>query len=157
MPSPGHTTLIRLPNGNWNVDSFFDIEYRIDFVGAPGGPLSGRAGSTTGTIRMGPASPRRASCPSRRRRGGPPWSAANPFNPSTEVHFVPSRPAGRLTVYDGIGRRPPLANERFEAGDHGVTWDGRDDAGREMGSGSYFFHLTVDGQFVGTQKAVILK
>lgn len=52
MPSPGHTTLTRLPDGNFNVDSFFDIEYRIDFIGAPGGPFGGMSGSTTGTIRM---------------------------------------------------------------------------------------------------------
>jgi hypothetical protein len=52
MPSPGHTTLTRLPNGNWNVDSFFDITYRIDYIGRPGGPFGGMSGSTTGTIRM---------------------------------------------------------------------------------------------------------
>jgi len=52
MPSPGHTTLTQLPGGNWSVDSFFDITYRIEFSGAPGGPLSGMSGSTTGTIRM---------------------------------------------------------------------------------------------------------
>jgi hypothetical protein len=52
LPSPGHTTLTQLPGGNWNVDSFFDITYRIDFIGAPGGPLGGMSGSTTGTIRM---------------------------------------------------------------------------------------------------------
>jgi hypothetical protein len=52
MPSPGHTTLTRLPNGSWNVDSFFDITYRIDYVGRPGGPFGGMSGSTTGTIRM---------------------------------------------------------------------------------------------------------
>ena len=55
MPSPGHTTLIResptLPH-RYAVDSFFDITYRIDFVGKPGGPLGGMSGSTTGTIRM---------------------------------------------------------------------------------------------------------
>jgi hypothetical protein len=54
LPSPGHTTLTRLgPAGsNWNVDSFFDITYRIDFVGHPGGPFGGMSGSTTGTGRF---------------------------------------------------------------------------------------------------------
>jgi hypothetical protein len=51
LPSPGHTTLLQ--NGpNWDVDSFFDITYRIDFVGKPGGPLGGQSGSTTGTVRF---------------------------------------------------------------------------------------------------------
>jgi len=52
MPSPGHTTLRSMGGGNWAVESFFDIEYRIDFIGAPGGPFGGMSGSTTGTIRM---------------------------------------------------------------------------------------------------------
>ncbi len=52
LPSPGHTTLTQLPSTDWQVESFFDITYRIDFVGAPGGPLGGMSGSTTGTIRM---------------------------------------------------------------------------------------------------------
>ena len=52
MPSPGHTTLRKQPGGDWAVDSFFDITYRIDFVGHPGGHVGGMSGSTTGTIRM---------------------------------------------------------------------------------------------------------
>lgn len=52
MPSPGHTTLTRQPTSDWAVDSFFDITYRIDFVGHAGSPLAGRSGSTTATIRM---------------------------------------------------------------------------------------------------------
>jgi len=52
LPSPGHLTLTQQPGGNWAVDSFFDITYRIDFIGTPGGPLAGMSGSTTGTIRM---------------------------------------------------------------------------------------------------------
>jgi hypothetical protein len=52
MPSPGHTTLTVQPGRNWAVDSFFDITYRIDFVGAPRGRLGGMSGSTTATIRM---------------------------------------------------------------------------------------------------------
>ena len=64
MPSPGHTTLTRLgpPGSSWNVDSFFDIVYRIDFQGAPGGPFGGMSGSTTGTIRMGTGNPAGTGC-----------------------------------------------------------------------------------------------
>jgi hypothetical protein len=53
LPSPGHTTLTRQgpPGSGWAVDSFFDITYRIDFVGT-GGTLGGHSGSTTGTVRM---------------------------------------------------------------------------------------------------------
>ena len=43
LPSPGHTTLTQLPGGDWSVDSFFDITYRIDFVGHPGKSLNGVA------------------------------------------------------------------------------------------------------------------
>jgi len=46
LPSPGLTTLTDLQDGTFNVDSFFDIEYRIDFQGAPGSILEGFSGTT---------------------------------------------------------------------------------------------------------------
>ena len=51
LPSPGKT-LLQQSGPNWAVDSFFDIFYRIDFVGKPGGPFSGRSGSSNGTVRF---------------------------------------------------------------------------------------------------------
>lgn len=51
-PSPGQTTLTRLPTGQFRVDSRFTIRYRIDFQGASGGKLSGMAGSTEGSVDM---------------------------------------------------------------------------------------------------------
>lgn len=51
LPSPGSTTLTQ-SGPQWQVDSFFDIEYRIDFVGAPGSVLEGMSGSTTRTVRL---------------------------------------------------------------------------------------------------------
>jgi hypothetical protein len=62
MPSPGHTTLTMLPGNQWAVDSFFDITYRIDFVGAAGGPLQHMSGSTTATIRMATGTPTPPVC-----------------------------------------------------------------------------------------------
>ncbi len=52
LPSPGHTTLTQLGNGDWQVDSFFDITYQIDYVGAVGGALSGLSGSTSASLTM---------------------------------------------------------------------------------------------------------
>jgi hypothetical protein len=51
MPSPGQTLLTQV-GPNWNVESFFDITYRIDFVGHPGGPFGGMSGSSTHQVRF---------------------------------------------------------------------------------------------------------
>jgi hypothetical protein len=164
LPSPGHTTLTRLPGGNnWNVDSFFDITYRIDFIGRPGGPLGGMSGSTTGTIRMqcgqpvGPTAIEEQTSPVAQTRLL--VSRPNPFNPSTTVDFeLAASGKAELAVYDATGRLlRRLVDSDLGAGKHSATWDGRDSAGREVGSGSYFFQLTVDGRFVGVTKGMILK
>ncbi len=52
LPSPGQTTLTQLPSGDFAVDSFFDINYQIEFEGCPGSVLDGYKGTTTATIRM---------------------------------------------------------------------------------------------------------
>ncbi|RLD51398.1 MAG: hypothetical protein DRJ05_18450, partial [Bacteroidetes bacterium] len=52
LQSPGQTTLTQLPNGDFNVDSFFDITYQIEFEGCPGSAIEGFAGVTTATIRF---------------------------------------------------------------------------------------------------------
>ncbi|MBN2561639.1 MAG: thrombospondin type 3 repeat-containing protein [Phycisphaerae bacterium] len=65
LPSPGHTTLTELPTGDYAVDSFFDITYRIDFMGTPYGALAGYSGMTTATLRMeasGPPPPPKGAC-----------------------------------------------------------------------------------------------
>jgi PEP-CTERM motif len=51
LPSPGTTTLLD-QGSTYNVDSFFDVIYRIDFVGRAGGTFSGMSGSTTSTARF---------------------------------------------------------------------------------------------------------
>ena len=59
LPSPGQTTMTKRIGDSFSVDSFFDITYRIDFVGAPGSVLAGLAGSTIGTLRMAVEAPPR--------------------------------------------------------------------------------------------------
>ena len=61
-PCPGHTTLTSLGGGTFAVDSFFDITYRIEFIGAPGGALEGLSGTTTGTVRVRTCPPTKKDC-----------------------------------------------------------------------------------------------
>ncbi|MCK9995467.1 MAG: S8 family serine peptidase [Candidatus Krumholzibacteria bacterium] len=74
-------------------------------------------------------------------------AAPNPFNPATSLKF--SLPVGadvKLTIYDVSGRRVrSLVTGRLKAGHHEASWNGRDDAGRNVASGTYFARLTVGG------------
>ncbi len=82
----------------------------------------------------------------------------NPFNPTTNIRFsVPEKGNVTLNVYDANGRLVrTLASGVREAGDHDVSWDGRDNAGATVGSGVYFYRLTA-GKFSESKKMVMLK
>jgi hypothetical protein len=67
----------------------------------------------------------------------------NPFNPKTMIPFsLPQAGWAELSVYDVEGRlvKTLLTGEQA-AGDHTVTWDGSDSAGRGMASGIYYAQL----------------
>ena len=68
----------------------------------------------------------------------------NPFNPTTAIHFsLPAAGWTEVAVYDlrGSRVRTVLAGQR-SAGEHSVTWDGRDDGGRRLPSGVYLVRAT---------------
>ena len=73
-------------------------------------------------------------------------NSPNPFGPVTSIRFDLAKPAHvRLVVYDISGRLVrTLADARAEAGSHSVAWNGRDERGREMPSGLYFYRLVAD-------------
>jgi hypothetical protein len=57
----------------------------------------------------------------------------------------------RVSVYDASGRFVrEISEEERLAGHHGVEWDLRDEAGRNVPSGSYFLSLSVKGNDRGT-------
>jgi len=82
----------------------------------------------------------------------------NPFNPETVIRFTLAR-AGvvAVDVYNVKGQRVrSLVNGVYEAGEHSVVWNGRDDDGRSVGSGVYFYRM-VAGEYKGVRKMVLLK
>lgn len=63
FPSPGHTKLTLQADGNYTVDSSFQVGYRIRFVGTTGGKLSGLGGTTQGTVNMSAVQAGTGPCP----------------------------------------------------------------------------------------------
>jgi hypothetical protein len=82
----------------------------------------------------------------------------NPFNPRTTlVFYLPEKKHTLVNLYDVGGRLIRVLTDRvFDAGQHAVSWDGRDQVGQNMGSGVYFIKVTA-GPWTRTQKGVLLK
>lgn len=102
--------------------------------------------STTGVEGMSPAAVRLLP------------NAPNPFNPSTEISFSIDRPGSvTLTVHDASGRLVrTLHDGPAPAGIRSVAWDGRDDSGRAVGSGSYLARMAA-GDRVETRKVSLVR
>ncbi len=86
-------------------------------------------------------------------------NAPNPFRVATTVRFdLASRARVDLRVFDVAGRvvRTLTAGRVLEAGRHDVAWDGRDDAGRAVGAGLYFYRLDA-GALRETRRMVVTR
>ena len=82
----------------------------------------------------------------------------NPFNPTTKVEFAVHRDGPvTIDVLDLQGRVVrTLLSQRLTAGSASVVWDGTDDAGRTVASGTYMARLRA-GDRVATQKMTLAK
>ena len=82
----------------------------------------------------------------------------NPFNSGTVIRFaLPASADVELGVYDLAGQRVALlVSGAREAGTFAVNWDGRDERGRELASGTYLYRLRV-GDREETRKLLLLR
>jgi Ca-activated chloride channel homolog len=82
----------------------------------------------------------------------------NPFNPSTTIRYrleSMSPVPVALIVYDVLGRSVrTLVAETKTAGEYFVEWNGMDDRGRPVASGTYLYRLTAGTQL--TTRAMVL-
>ncbi len=72
-------------------------------------------------------------------------AAPNPFNPRTSIRWEQARGAAvAVDLFDLRGRRVrTLLRSHTGAGRHRVTWDGTDDQGRTVASGTYLVRLRI--------------
>ncbi len=82
----------------------------------------------------------------------------NPFNPATSIKYrIPRAQKVRLTVYNLLGQEVrTLLNEKLQAGVHLAQWDGRDNSGRSVASGTYIYRLETE-DFLQARKMVLVK
>lgn len=82
----------------------------------------------------------------------------NPFNPATTIAFeLPERSHVRLELFNVLGQRVrSLVDGTMSAGVHTAEWDGRNDAGKNVASGVYFYRLET-GSWSDVRKMVLVR
>ncbi|HXF48916.1 MAG TPA: T9SS type A sorting domain-containing protein [Verrucomicrobiae bacterium] len=82
----------------------------------------------------------------------------NPFNPQTTISYIlPQSSPVRLQIFNLLGQPVRTwAEEEQSAGRHSVVWDGRDDNGKALSSGVYFYRLESKGRSE-VKKMLLLK
>lgn len=82
----------------------------------------------------------------------------NPFNPDTKISFALPRDCHvKLTIYNVLGQKViTLVDEPKSAGRHEVIWPGKDEKGRDLASGIYFYRMEAD-EFNQVRKMLLLK
>jgi len=82
----------------------------------------------------------------------------NPFNPSTTIDYSLSGSARiELRIFNLRGQEiRAIVNREMPAGDHSVSWDGKDNRGRQVSSGIYIYRLR-SGEEIKSRKMVVLK
>ncbi len=86
-------------------------------------------------------------------------NAPNPFNPETSIRYSLSV-AGWATIrVYGVGGTlvRTLVNKHHAAGIYTVRWDGKDDSGRRLSSGVYFYKLETASGVSDAKKLLMLK
>jgi FlgD Ig-like domain/Right handed beta helix region len=82
----------------------------------------------------------------------------NPFNPETNISFsIPAEQKVELTIYNLKGQKVrQLVNGQLASGKHSIVWEGKDNNGKLVGSGLYFYKLRTDNKEI-SKKMLLLK
>ena len=88
------------------------------------------------------------------------YNYPNPFNPTTTICFSTAESTEdiEIVIYNIKGERV----KRLRIKDEGlrmnkITWNGKDDHGKPVGSGVYFYNLSINGKTKAVEKCLLLK
>jgi flagellar hook assembly protein FlgD len=83
----------------------------------------------------------------------------NPFNPETTIRYSVAGPgAVTIRIYSAGGTLVRTLVDRYHAsGRYSTRWDGKDDLGRKLGSGVYFYKLETASGSREAKKLLMLK
>ena len=82
----------------------------------------------------------------------------NPFNPSTTIEFgLPEASFVSIRIYNMLGQEvKTLLSSDFNAGTYRTVWNGTDNYGNKVASGTYIYRVTANNH-VATKKLILLK
>jgi len=83
----------------------------------------------------------------------------NPFNSSTTIKFqLKTSSLVTLVLFDITGKEVIrlIDNRKYYTGEHSISWDGRDQTGKEVSSGIYYYSLKA-GSSRETRKLILLR
>ncbi|MCK4655330.1 MAG: T9SS type A sorting domain-containing protein, partial [Candidatus Cloacimonetes bacterium] len=83
----------------------------------------------------------------------------NPFNPETTISFsiTQTSPFVTLEIFNIKGQKvKTLVDEKLEAGNHQVVWDGKNENSKSVSSGIYFYKMNTV-EYTSTKKMILMK
>ncbi len=82
----------------------------------------------------------------------------NPFNPETAIEYdLRKNSAVKISIYNTLGQKVTTLYEGQQvAGKHRLVWDGRNDKGIRLATGTYIYRMEADGA-TQTKKMLLLK
>ena len=82
----------------------------------------------------------------------------NPFNPVTKINFAIHKTSEvSIKVYNARGEKvKTLVSDSKDPGNHSVVWYGKDDSGKDVASGVYFYKMKA-GRYTSTKKMILMK
>jgi hypothetical protein len=86
-------------------------------------------------------------------------NSANSRNSGTNISFsIEKRSDVEISVYNSKGQKvKTLTKENYDAGEHSVFWNGKNENNQKVASGVYLYRMNVDGRDVQTNKCLVVK